>query len=81
MSSGQRSSSVAIESSSVWWSPLGRSVRPTEFWNSTSPEAMTPSSGNTYVTWPSVWPGVATTSMRRPASSSVSPPSTVSSAS
>ena len=46
VSSGQRSSSVAIESSSVWWSPLGRSVRPTEFWNSTSPEAMTPSSGN-----------------------------------
>src|SRR3954463_3605557 len=62
---------------SVSWSPFGRSVRPTEPWKSTSPLAITFSSGNAYVTWPSVCPGVATTSMRRSASMSSSPPSTV----
>ena len=46
-----------------------------------APLAMTPSSGNAYVTWPSVWPGVNTTSMSMPASCRRSPPSTVSSAS
>src|SRR3954467_418985 len=66
---------------SVWWSPFGRSLRPTEPWKSTSPLAITFSSGNAYVTCPSVCPGVATTSMRRSASMSSSPPSTVCSAS
>src|SRR6185312_9665398 len=40
---GKRSASVLIDASSVGQSPPGRSVRPTEPANSTSPESSTPS--------------------------------------
>ncbi len=59
------------------WSPPGRSVRPIELWNRTSPEKIALAPLGAYVTWPGLWPGVKSTSIRIPASSSVSPPPTV----
>ena len=81
VSSGSVSSSPAIERNSVASSPPGRSVRPTEPWKSTSPENSACSAGIENETWPGEWPGVKSTSISRPASSSRSPPAIVSSAS
>ena len=66
---------------SVGQSAPGRSVRPTEPWNRTSPENIASSPSTTYVTWPGLWPGVKITSRSSPASASRSPPATVCSAS
>src|SRR6185436_214847 len=73
VSRGKRSASVPIDASSVGQSPPGRSVRPTEPANSTSPERSTPSTA--YARCPGELPGTATTSTCSPASSSDSPPS------
>ena len=60
----------------VGWSPPGRSVRPIEPAKSRSPENITSETssrrgyGERKVTEPSVWPGVWSTTNRRPASSS-----------
>ena len=81
VSSGSASTSAASVRISVAWSPPGRSVRPIEPSNSTSPEKTACSDGIEYVTWPGECPGVNSTSISIPASSSVSPPATVWSAS
>ena len=46
-----------IESSRCWWLPRGKSVRPIEPWNSTSPTSASFDSGWWKTTWPGVWPG------------------------
>ena len=61
------------------WSPPGRSVRPIDPANNTSPENRTagtssgPSYGVVNVTEPRVWPGVWSTVKLRPASSRLRP--------
>jgi hypothetical protein len=81
VSPGSASTSMARLRMSVGPSPPGRSTRPTEPANSTSPENTACSAGIEYVTWPGEWPGVNSTSISIPASSSRSPPATVWSAS
>src|SRR5205085_11660728 len=50
-------SRVVIDRISCCWSPRGKSQRPTEPWNSTSPTVANRDSGWWKTTWPGVWPG------------------------
>ena len=46
-----------IASIRSWWLPIGKSVRPIEPWNSTSPTIASREAGWWKTTWPGVWPG------------------------
>jgi hypothetical protein len=57
MSSPSGKSFSRIERIRVWWSPRGKSVRPIEPANSTSPTMARRAPACTKTTWPGVWPG------------------------
>jgi len=77
VSSASGSTLVRSERSIAWWSPPGRSVRPMEPANSTSPDThsggSSPAAASRNITEPSVCPGAWSTAKDRPARSIVRP--------